>query len=46
MRNVPEGIGRSETDLSDNIIVFSPNQIKSATDNTGAFSQEDDDIGR
>ena len=46
MRNVPEGIGRSETDLSDNIIVFSPNQIKSATDNTGAFSQGDDDIGR
>ena len=46
MRNVPEGIGRSETDRSDNIIVFSPNQIKSATDNTGAFSQGDDDIGR
>lgn len=26
------------------VIVYSPNQIKSATDNTGAFSPEDDDI--
>lgn len=26
------------------VIVYSPNQIKSATDNTGAFSSDDDDI--
>ena len=29
---------------SSEIVVFNPNQIKSATDNTGAFSKESDDI--
>lgn len=28
----------------DEFVVFRPNQIKSATDNTGAYSSEDDDI--
>ena len=30
--------------FTDVYIVFNPNQIKSATDNTGTFSQEDDNI--
>lgn len=31
-------------EAQDSYIVFNPNQIKSATDNTGAFSKENDDI--
>lgn len=33
-----------ETNLSDIFIVYNPNQIKSATDNTGEFSTTNDDI--
>ena len=31
-------------DLRQEVVVFEPNQIKSATDNNGGFSQESDDI--
>ena len=36
--------GSYAEEYGDDYIVFSPNQIKSATDNTGAFSAESDDI--
>lgn len=36
--------GGSDMRITDEYIVFSPNQIKSATDNIGTFSPEDDDI--
>ena len=49
--NIVEGgylaeIDGEEPPPATDYVVLSPNQIKSATDNTGAFSQEDDDIGR
>ena len=39
VKNIADGGNRSN-----HYIVFNPNQIKSATDNTGAFSKENDDI--
>lgn len=39
-----EGISPLGVSTVHTVVVFSPNQIKSATDNTGAFSNEDDDI--
>lgn len=33
-----------DIDYADEFVVFEPNQIKSATDNTGAFSKESNDI--
>ena len=49
--NIVEGgylaeIDGEEPPPATDYVVFSPSQIKSATDNTGAFSQGDDDIGR
>ena len=39
VKNIADGGNRSN-----HYIVFNPNQIKSATDNTGAFSKENEDI--
>ena len=39
-----DGVIRMDGDNVDEYIAFEPNQIKSATDNTGEFSKENDDI--
>lgn len=45
MQNVKDGITEhTENIISDVFVAFNPNQIKSATNNTGAFDPNNDDI--